>query len=264
MKYFLSLILILISAFGYAQKPIIKLNSQPDLFNVDKIGNIYVYHHQELKKYSSKGVLLGQYSNYNSGKLHSIDVTDPFKIMLFYRDFNQLTFLDNKLNPIGNPISINDLGFDFVLAVCKSKQMAVWLYESYQNKLIQYGFNPEGIINSINLNKLLPETATVSYMIEYGNKLFVLKDTGSIWEFDQYGGNVNELKINISGNFQIENNSLIYNNGYKLIYYSLLNHETSSLIISFLKGFDDAKISKQSIFLLKKNLIYIQKYEDAK
>ncbi len=258
MKYFWIIILVLISTLCNAQEPIIKLDREPELFTVDKFGNIYVYQHPILKKYTSQGKLLAQYSNLESGKLHSIDVSDPFRVLLFYMDFNQILFLDNKLNSAGNPISLNDLGYYSVLAVCKSKQMAIWLYDGYQNKLIQYSFNPKGSTNTINLSKISNEPISINFMMEYGSELYVSGDNGSIWMFDQYGEKANNLKINVKYNFQIEGNTLIYNNGKNIFYYSLSNHEISSQKFDFLNEFSDLKISKDNIFILKKNLIYLQ------
>lgn len=123
MKYIWIILLFSISTFCKAQEPIIKLDQEPELFTVDKIGNIYVYRQHLLKKYTAEGKLLAQFSNYESGKLHSIDVSDPFRLLLFYRDFNQIAFLDNKLNSVGDPVNLAELGFNSVSTVCKSKQM---------------------------------------------------------------------------------------------------------------------------------------------
>jgi hypothetical protein len=262
MKLFCTIVLILTINLCNSQELIIKLDQEPELFTVDKIGNIYVYQQYLLKKHSSQGKLLAQYSNYENGKLYSIDASDPFRILLFYRDFNRIAYLDNKLNPVGNPINLNELGFNSVSAVCKSKQMAIWLYDEYQNKLIQYSFNPKGIINNISLSKIVTDSFSISYMIEYGNELYIAGGNEFVWVFDQYSSKANKLKINALKGFQIGANSLIYNNGQNLFSYSLQDHESLPVNFSFESEFTDAKINKNKVFVLNKNRVYVLQIQD--
>ncbi|HLI92121.1 MAG TPA: hypothetical protein VKU83_00860, partial [Puia sp.] len=58
-------------------------------FNVDNLGNIYVINRDnQLKKLSPRGDSLAVFNDViRYGKVASIDVTNPLKILVYYRDF---------------------------------------------------------------------------------------------------------------------------------------------------------------------------------
>ncbi len=252
---FLVLLTFFLPAFAKSQEIVIKLDGTPEIFKVDKIGNVYVYQNRLLKKFSVQGQLLGQYSNFDKGNLHSIDVSDPFKLLLFYKDFNQLIFLDNKLTQLGNAISFDDLGFYSVSAICKSKQKAIWLFDDFENKLIKYSFNPKGIIQQINLNKTNRPLEKITFLLEHGDELYAAENDTTVSVFNQYGTKINELIINSKSDFQLNNKSIIYNNGHSVVSQNLVTGENSNLIN--LEQANEIRVNKNHVFLLKKTEIHI-------
>ena len=242
---------------------IIKLDAIPELFTIDKLGNCYIYDNNHLKKYSAPGKLIAQYSLLESGKLHFIDASDPMDLLLFYKDFNQLAFLDNKLNPIGSPFRFDDLNLTNVSAVCKSKQLAVWLYDDYENKLIQYGFNPKGIIHTINLANYGKQTTQINFILEHGNELYLNQKGVAVWVFDIFGSKLKKLDIQIDDEFQVKGNSIIYNNGNFILKRNILNGTTDTLKLTGFTKFDGAKLVAGSVYILKRDSIIINKIEST-
>ncbi|MBD0332705.1 MAG: hypothetical protein ICV66_08615, partial [Chitinophagaceae bacterium] len=57
---------------------------------VDNLGNLYVVTPtDQLKKFNSNGDSISVYNDVKRfGKLHSLDVSNPLKIILFYKDFS--------------------------------------------------------------------------------------------------------------------------------------------------------------------------------
>jgi len=258
MKTILLSILLLVFLPVKLEPIVIKLDSQPELFSIDKLGNCYVYQNYQLKKFSAKGKLVAMFSWLEAGKLESIDVSDPMHLLLYYKNFNQLLFLDSQLNKKGRPIYLDELDLNSVSAVCKSKQMAIWIYDDYENKLIHYGFNPKGIIQTINLDFFNNELSDINYMQEQGNELYLNQKNKAVWVFDQFGSKLNKLNIKTKNGFQIKNDNLIFNNGTNLYSINILSKEKSSTKITGFEKFDDIKLSNNQIYVLNNDSITIQ------
>jgi hypothetical protein len=241
---------------------LIRLNGVPELFTTDKLGNCYVYRNNLLIKMTSEGKNVGQFTSYDSGTLYSIDASDPMQILLFFKDFNQIVILDSKLNPIGNPLYLDKIGFSSVSAVCKSKQFAIWFYDEFENKLIHYGFNPKGIIQTFNFDKYGKRLSSVHFMIESGGEIYLKDNEQHIWVFDQYGGVLNELEVKAGSNYQIFNKSIVFHNKHKLFNYNFNENTLDSLEIPGFSKFDNLRIENRQIYVLNSDSICILPYSD--
>src|SRR3972149_5745424 len=88
-----------------------------NFFEIDQLGNFYLINSNTLVQYSPNLVKKQQYTNNFSGKVTHIDVNDPLRILLFYKDFNQVVFLDRALSLLGSPVDLGQLGFTNVALV---------------------------------------------------------------------------------------------------------------------------------------------------
>lgn len=206
----------------------LRLDVKPDLFEIDKLGNFYVYSNYELKKYSSEAKLLYIHNQLHLGKAYSIDVSDPMQIMLFYKDFNQVVFLDKQLNPLGEAIELDNLRLSSVGAVCKSKQSSIWIYDSFENELILYAFNKQTITNRYKLSVFEPSIQNISYMLESASNLYLNESNKCIWVFDKFSNNLQQLPIKTPHAFQVVDGNILFEN----IYYNVNpeEHKTFSNI----------------------------------
>lgn len=257
MKVFLQIVTVLI-LWTLQDKPVvIKLNNKPHLFTTDKLGNTYVYAYSQLKKYDRKGMLISSFSRMDLGELYAIDATDPMQILLFYKDFNQILFLDNKLSALGKSLMLDELNLTDVSAVCNSKQQAVWIFDQYQKKLIHYSFNPRGIIQSINLDKYSKEIKDINFMLENGNELYLNQKNKAIWVFDVFGSRLQKYDILIDKSFQVLASQLIYHNHKQIFFKSLLLNKTDSLNFTDYTKFTDVRINSDHVYLLNADSISI-------
>src|SRR5687768_15474844 len=65
-------------------------------FTVDNLDNIYVLNtRNQLKKFNAKGDSVGVYNDVKKyGQATLIDVSNPLKILMYYRDFATVVMLD--------------------------------------------------------------------------------------------------------------------------------------------------------------------------
>jgi hypothetical protein len=104
----------------------------------DELGNLFYMQDQVL--YRKSGSRTFSFSNFDLGRISQVDVTNPFKILLFYKEFNSVIILDNNLNELSERIDFTqETLFNNVLFVANSSQNNLWLYAD-DNKLHLYNY----------------------------------------------------------------------------------------------------------------------------
>lgn len=236
-----------------------KIEADARYIRTDNFGQLYIYANNSLYKYNKQGVLLNEFNNQMQGTITGIDVSDPYILMLFYKDLNQIVFLDDKLSPIGSPLRFDELGLFSVSTACKSKQFAIWIYDRFNNRLIQYGFNPKAILREINLDPLGMVNEIV-FMRESGNYL-VLNTGRELLVFDQFGSFIKSIEAKTEKNFQLQNKRVVYFKNNRFITKSIELDKTDSLAVDFIPDVDNALIEGKQLYIQKKDTVSI--YRDA-
>ena len=107
---------------------------------VDPQGNIYAVNDATLNKYAPDGTLLYTYHDNLLGHISSIDVDNPLKIMLFYRDAGFIVFLNDKLSPIGDKVNLFFKGYTTIGLATYSTKNELILYDESNTDLILMDF----------------------------------------------------------------------------------------------------------------------------
>ena len=84
----------------------------------DQFGNVYVIRSGEIKRFDSEYREVAHYSNPYLGKITSIDLSDPLRILIFYKNYNQVVWLDKYLAEIISPVMLDQLGHEQVPVLC--------------------------------------------------------------------------------------------------------------------------------------------------
>lgn len=105
-------------------------------FTVDNLDNIYILNSSDqLKKLDADGDSIGVYNDVRKfGKVSYIDVSNPLRVMLYYKDFSTVVVLDRLLN-IRNSIDLRQQNIFQVQALSLSYDNKIWLYDEMENKL---------------------------------------------------------------------------------------------------------------------------------
>jgi len=190
MKFFSCLFLFLKLFFVNAQEVQTEFLKEIDLnadtfIGVDNFESYYYIKNNTLyKKTTEKNY---SYTNTQLGKITSADITNPLKILLFYKDFNTVLFLDNKLNELTTSINFTSEAFsEQITSVNISSNNNLWLYNldnnilqlwNHQTKKVQFASQPLSYyIDNFSANLLLST---------YKNCWLI--GEGSILKFNEYG-----------------------------------------------------------------------------
>lgn len=179
-------------------------------FTTDNLQNIYLYRGNSIRKYSSQGQLLYNYSDKSYGAITLIDVNDPLKMLVFYKDFPEIVLLDNTLSQNGNPFSPSDAGYPLATIACTSHDNGVWLYDAQNFQLIRLDVNLNVVQKTGNLAQVLGIQLNPDYLLEYNNFVYMNDSAQGILVFDSYGTYYKTIPITGLRSFQVRENDLFY------------------------------------------------------
>ncbi len=194
----------------------IKFAKKNNGVKADPFGNVYVIGTNEISKYNYKGILQKTFSNKRYGKISFLDVTNPLKILVYYKDFQQIVFLDDQLTLSNNPISLENLGYEQTSLVCSSMNNSFWLYNNQNNELVRYSKELKPLVKTGNLKQILQSDIKPNFIKEHNGNLYLNCPSFGILVFDIYGTfsktiplkNLKEFDV-VNGNiFYFENNTL--------------------------------------------------------
>ena len=92
MKNILEILFLLLSPFLVLAQESVPWSREvvADALEIDRLGNIYLVKGNVVAKYDAEMNFLCAYDNYPAGSMSSLDVSNPFKVIVFYSEFNKL------------------------------------------------------------------------------------------------------------------------------------------------------------------------------
>jgi hypothetical protein len=247
------------SFLAFQQSNLVFIKSVPvkaEHMSTDNLSNIYLINNDVLQKFDPQGNLLKTFSNMNYGKISSIDASNPMKIILFYRNFLKVVFLDNTLTENGKSISIEELGYPGTQFICSSHDNGMWLYNQQNFELLRFDQNLSLVIETGNLAQLLDLDLKPYNMLEYNNRLYVNNPSTGILIFDIFGTYYNTIPIKNIHDFQFRENDLVYYQNGKLNTFNIktLDQTQTSLPDSAALS---VRITNDKLYLLQKETLGI-------
>jgi hypothetical protein len=213
----------------------------------DPIGNIYIIKNNHLVKFALDDTRTAEYTNLYLGNIHSIDVSDPLRILLYYKDHNQVVWVDNFLSEIRSPIWLDELGVDQAQLVCSSNQGGFWIFNGLNNQLQYFDVNLQFVHESITLNSLTGPDIQPTYMLEKSRKVYLNVPGFGILVFDLFGNYSKTIPLEIPCEFQVTDQNLYYFKEGELFSFDLQTNSSGKLPLPEEDGF--IKVEMQPDFL---------------
>ena len=155
-----------------------------EFVGIDDFQSIYYINDDILYKKSSTKDF--SFSNIESGALSSVHIQNPFKIILFYADFNAVITLDNNLNELTQRIDFTkETLFNNVTFVTGSSQNNLWLYAD-DNKLHLYDYQREKEVLQTQAMTFYDSFFQPKGIISTYKKVWILTEN-NVLEFNEYG-----------------------------------------------------------------------------
>lgn len=177
---------------------------------LDELGNIYLLHDTYIERKSAVGKEHFRSSDFNFGPVEFLDVTNPLKPFLHFRQAGKLVFFDNTLSQQGEAIDLFNQNIGQIELIAGSRGDYFWLWESVNSEMIRTDRNFQKISSTGNLSFLLGRELHPEMILERGDHVYLVDPVHGVLVFDIYGTYRTTLKIFPHVGLHVANNQLIY------------------------------------------------------
>jgi hypothetical protein len=237
-------------------KQVAKIEFKADGFTTDILGNVYLRKGEELKKYNQDGKLLNPYSDKSLGRITSVDATNFLKLVLFYRDFSKIMFLDNMLAPSTEPIQLQKFQYEQATLAASSHNNGLWLYQQFEFQLVRLSQNLKKTHETPNLMQLLGHPINPNFLMEVNNVVYLNNPETGILLFDIYGTYSKTIAIKGLTEFQVIEDKIVYFKNGVLKSYHLKKLEEVEIPLPEVNPIN-VRIEKNRLYLLTKDACFI-------
>ena len=226
----------------------------------DRLGNLYIISKtNQLYKYDSRGNLLGTLNYKYLGNINFIDASNPFELYVFYKELNEVLFLDNNLSYRGEML-LNDYGISQSSAIARSYDNGIWVFDNGDLQLKRMNKNGEVLQMSGNVKQFLNSTLQPNFIYDNNDKVFVNDSTIGILVFNVFANYVKTIPIKNCRTFKVIEDDLFYTISGKLMKYNLKTFSQSEFQLPDTTNIQQLSIEKDRLFLLKPNSVDIYSY----
>ena len=206
--HFLKYIFLFLSISSFSQEEIIldfieKTPLKASLISkLDTFGTLFYTQNNSLIKKDNNGEL--RYSNIQLGNITSVDTYNPLKINAFYRDFNTVVILDNRLAEI-TLIDFNTLSpYRNITHVSVANDNTVWVFNQDAQQLEVYDYK-----NDNTRVETLPIQGEVLDLKSNFNLCWVITKT-HIYSYNYFGSLISKTENNGFTRLAESNENLVF------------------------------------------------------
>jgi DNA-binding beta-propeller fold protein YncE len=157
-------------------------------FYTDNFGNIFlISQNNQVKKLNQDLDSLGVFNDVRRyGNIYSLNVNNPLKILVYYKDFTTILVLDRFLN-VRNTIDLRKSGILQARAVEQSYDNNYWVFDELDNTIKKIDDNGNILLQSPDFRILFTESYNPSYIIDEDGLLYLYDEKRGWLLFDYYG-----------------------------------------------------------------------------
>jgi len=178
--------------------------------SVDNLGNIYVLNKSnQLRKLNPNGDSLAIFNDVRRyGKVSLVDVTNPLKIVVYYREFTTVIELDRFLN-IVNTIDLRKQNILQAKAVGLGYDNNVWVYDELDAKLKRIRDDGTLVDQTTDFRLLFDSTPEPAVLRDQGGYVYLYDTAKGVYIFDHYGALKNHIILPGWKDFDVLDKSML-------------------------------------------------------
>ncbi len=227
--------------------------------NIDNLDNIYVIsNNNQLEKLDANGDSVCIFNDVKRyGSPSSVDVTNPLKILLYYKNYSTVVVLDRLLT-IRNTINFRKQNIFAVKSITTSYDNNIWLFDEQDFKLKKINEEGKLLQETTDWRMLFDTVPSPEQIIDRDNLIYLYDAEKGFYIFDYYGGFKNRLAFFNWANVEV-NGKIIYGFNKDHLY----SYELKSLTLkeyklpAFFNKYSSIKAMNGKLYLLNENGIDI-------
>jgi hypothetical protein len=226
---------------------------------IDVLNNLYlITESNQLKKVNARGDSMGIFNDVKKfGNPTLIDVTNPLKVLLYYKNYATVVMLDRLLAP-RNSINFRQQQIFSVKAIGTSYDNQVWLFDEQDLKLKKIDENGKMLQETTDWRLLMNDVPSPQRIIDANNFVYLYDPLKGFYVFDYYGTFKNNLPFLNWENISISSNRLTGFHNRQFFSYELQSLQLKTYPLpAFLNDYSSIKAMNGKLYLLKKEGIEI-------
>ncbi|WP_276503028.1 hypothetical protein [Terrimonas pollutisoli] len=231
-------------------------------FTVDNLDNIYLLSStNQVKKLNSNGDSVAVFNDVKKfGQASLIDVSNPLKILLYYRDFATIVVLDRLLN-VRNIIDLRKQNILQVRAIGQSYDNKIWVYDEVENKLKKIAEDGALLQETPDFRQLFGEAPAPQKIFDQDQFVYLYDSTKAVFVFDYYGALKNKILISGWQNFKVAGKYIFGSDTGKLYRYDIKTFRTDEWNMpTELMQSQSFNFSSSRLYALKNGMIEIYSF----
>ncbi len=191
---------------------------------MDNLNNLYLVSSTgQVKKFGPKGDSIGVFNGVRAyGKLAAIDVTNPLRPLLFYKDFSTVVVLDRFL---ANRVAIDFRRYNILqpTAIGLSYDNNIWVFDQYDNKLKKIDESGNLLLETTDFRSLFNQSIIPQKIINDNGLVYLADSTSGVFIFDNYGSFKKKVAIKGWGAIDVRNGMIVRLNQNEIVVYNPTN-----------------------------------------
>ncbi len=173
-------------------------------FTIDNLDNLYVLNSRnQVKKFNSNGDSVAIYNDVRKfGQATLIDVSNPLKVLLYYRDFATVVMLDRFLNVV-NTVDLRKAGILQARTIGQSYDNKIWVYDEFEAKLKKIDEDGRLLQETADFRLLLGQAITPVKISDENKYVYLYDPAKGVYVFDYFGALKNGILIQNWQNFKV-------------------------------------------------------------
>lgn len=179
-------------------------------FYADNLGNLYfIAANNQVKKLNENLDSVAVFNDVRRyGDIYSMDVNNPLKIVVYYKDFTTILVLDRFLN-VRNTIDLRNAGILQAKAVAQSYDNNYWVFDELNSKLKKVDDNGNVLLESPDFRVLFSYEYIPQQIIDADGALYFYDAKKGWLIFDYYGAYKKHIDVAEWKDVKVTRNTLI-------------------------------------------------------
>ena len=228
---------------------------------MDNLDNLYIISSTgQIKKLNAAGDSVGIYNQTkNYGKLYSIDVSNPLKLLLFYKEFSTIVILDRFL---ANQSTVDLKKFSVLnpSAIGNSYDNNIWIYDDYDSKLKKIDEQGNKLLETADFRTVFNQSISPQKIINDNGLVYLADTSNGIFVFDNYGSFKKKIPVKNWQSIAIANNNIISANNELITVFNSSTQLQTQRKIPFFQPYFHSFITSSKLVNFSNNRIQVYQY----
>jgi hypothetical protein len=189
-------------------------------FEVDNLGNLYtVGERQQVKKLNENFDSVAAFNDVRKfGRLYALDVSNPLRVLLYYKDFLTIQILDRFLN-IRTTLDLRQSGILQCPAIAQSFDNNIWVFDEMNNRVKKLDESGRVLLESPDFRVVFDEPPQIIKLEDYNKYLYAYDPQAGLVLLDFYGAYRNLIPLKGWQNIHGMSKGIVATNSKGLVYY---------------------------------------------